>query len=413
MRGELLEMVAVTDPWPDTRPVPPEFFDLLAAHRRDESGPEDRRPVLVAGAVAVAVALLLVTVWASTRAVAPAQIAPADHPSSDMTLPTSESTAETIHPTTVADVVGSGEVSWRPAELPVDVGHAPLVAAFDRILIADRDAGSVWSHDGTGWSVAVVPEIVSYQSFAGWSDTLVGWEGGGVFSDGTGTFAVPGRVLVVRPDTDPLEYTFDGGRVASAAVNAIGIVIALDSADSLGAEGPRFRGRFSVDGDSWAEIDEFPQVEIVVGVDGGFVALGDSAVWHSADGLEWARSGDGLVGHRRFVVFGDRLLVESGAGLHIVSDVIEELRLPTGDGEAHVTPIAATGDTIVIVDVPSATSWVSSDGFDWVASPLPTVMAEANNWGMWEPDAAALGDLVLVRLLGAGLIPTWWEGTLD
>jgi hypothetical protein len=163
----------------------------------------------------------------------------------------------------------------------------------DRFVLVDEDADAVnTSIDGRAWDVldASHPDRDYYQaltrrSTASWQDQMVGW----IETPGFGV------LHIVRPPSEPITTPDFDGRVAAVEIGPAGLVAVVRSDFDLDGF-----GWYSPDGDRWSRIPAFPpNVGVVVGVSGGFIACGDgepcdgcvsAGMWHSASGPVRPRS---------------------------------------------------------------------------------------------------------------------------
>ena len=101
--------------------------------------------------------------------------------------------ATTLAPSVVE---GSMPIEWSSVVVPFDADVDPLVDAGSRVYVVARGEGRVWSsEDGSNWVVSsFADEVHGYRTFVAWGDRLVGWEGGGEYSDGSGIFTTTKRV---------------------------------------------------------------------------------------------------------------------------------------------------------------------------------------------------------------------------
>ena len=423
-----------------------------------------RMMLVPAGLIVAVVAVVALGLWVNGNHV----VTPGGTPVPSATMGPRPSDAPSPVPTPFLTGAPGADLTWSK----LDASALGLVAypfgnfsvsrvmwIEDHFILADEALGTVrTSVDGVTWDVLAEGsrdleyyEAMVAGSIASWQDQVVGWSTGA------------SSVSIVQPTSEPVTHEFEG-LVESAGIGPRGIVVRTHSTldfdryiTSLLGPGwvehmtdfsftdgvlrittdddrdlelvwaetgyepgdiaDRGFGWFSVDGDEWTAIPEFPDnVSEVVGTSDGFIARG-SRTWTSTDGLSWEEVGSFAQGS---VVawLGGVLLAPNGAA------DFEEFQFVTHDelgplrNAPPTTPVwRSTGvGPLGLVAIRTDDSILYSlDGTDWSTSQMPEAMtADAARVA---PDLA-VGERSVVALVWKvepddSRTPSLWVGTVE
>lgn len=344
-----------------------------------------------------------------------------------------------VHPRASAAVT---RVAW------VD-DHFVLVEQSQQLILASND-GLSWDTPEEDSRDLDYYEPMAQDSIASWQDDVIGWTSAG------------NTLRIARPANAPNTYEFEG-RIGAAATGRAGMLVRTHSTlnfddyiTSLMGSGwvkhmtsfsftdgilritaddrpelnivwadqgfepgdvaDRGFGWFSLDGEDWTSIPDFPDnVSAIAAIENGFIASG-SALWYSADGLAWRRIG----------TYSNTSLIQWMGG--VVTAVGDSNRPPfalwTSEGPRDL-PVAGEldlGSTIGagplgMVSLESdGMILYSPDGSDWSVAPVPEEMA-ADATSRWAP-TIAVGEGSVVVLVwreeaDESRTPSLWLGTIE
>jgi hypothetical protein len=402
--------------------------------------------VLVIGTVIAACGTSAVTEGTPAE---PAQVTVATMAASPTpTIPTTVPTAVVLPPTTrlvqVAEPTAppTGMV-WQqvtPGGNGATVGGPTfLVSGGDRFVLVDGFTVRS-SIDGMEWkTVPIEGSIAGMHEFAAWNDIVVGYGCGGASPSGGMIRPDAGCVSTIHPDGSVAGQSFDGdvldvgigpvGMIAIVSdhyneddlvyvdedvlawnltgrdINEIGVFEITGGVLHVEFEGqeadyvladlgyasvaePFASAWFSLDGEAWIPIPDFPLAErwSLIGTEDGFVGIsegldGDPVVWHSSDGEDWRELGQAPQTFQgQLSRWNDGALVAGAETVWYVSALgVEELPLPFTENEPTVSASGNIG--VVRIDFEPTTFGpnqilYSPGGEEWIKTVVPQGMSD-------------------------------------
>ena len=319
------------------------------------------------------------------------------------------------------------------------VGSAFLISGGDRFIIIVDGSTVRSSFDGMRWTtVPIEGSIARMHDFAAWNDTVVGYGCGGASSSGGGITPNAGCVSAIRPDGSVASRSFDGD-VLDVGIGPAGMVAIVS--DHYNEDGLRyvaedvlawnvtgrdineidvfeitggvlhveFEGKevdyvladlgyagiaepfasawFSLDGEVWIPIPDFPLAERwrLIGTGDGFVGISEGldsnpVVWHSSDGMDWRELGRSQGFEGSLSRWNEGALVVGEKTVWYVSgNGIEETSLVTDENGPAISASGNVG--VVKIDTEPVTFLLnqilySPGGEQWITTNIPPEMSD-------------------------------------
>lgn len=298
--------------------------------------------------------------------------------------------------------------------------------AEDRFRLLTFNAA--WaSSDGIAWQsiyghtvVAMVMGAVERAGRRVIADNYYGLTHRGPWTDWTQALPGPAAALQAGIEVDGQYYAVsENGNVLRSAdarswsvvggplqANLRGIAYGHGRFVAVSSSGP-FALYTSADGRQWSGIDlgpGLPSLSAVTFANGTFVALGlFGEMFHSTDGVRWARSPVPMPFEITSVAYGNGRFVATAHGLVTSTDGVNWTRVPDSPG-ARAIAYGNAGFVAVGGDDDGAAVWTSADGLSWArrhTEPLPWLRTVVFGNGQY----LAAGDKGTLLLSADGV--TW------